>query len=624
MKKSVIGMRGARLIAVVVAFFALLVISNIALKNLRLDLTENKIYTLTEGTRSILSTLEDPINVYLFFSDKASEGQSDLRNYYQRLREVLDEYKSYADGKLIVHYIDPEPFSEEEDRATELGIASLKDEKSGNLLYFGLAATNSVDDLEVIPFMQPNREIFFEYDLNKIIYSLKRLDKPVIGLLSTINMYAVQNNPQRGGANTETWAIIQQLEQLFEVRLVDQTSYQIDPEIDVLMVVHPRNLSDDTLYAIDQYILGGGRGLFFVDSFSETAPMPKMQLPGLGPRASSLNRLFRAWGGFQVNQHFLIGDFKTALLISDRTGNRMRHPAMLGLTKDLFAQDDIVMHGLNSINMATVSYFEKDEEEKMEYKTLITTSDEAVSVSNQYIGALSDPDLLRQGFKPTGEKFVLAARVKGVFKSAFAEPPKASSYRGSHLSQSNEPVNIVVVADTDMLGDHMWSQSQNFFGHRLTQAFASNRDFVISLVDNMLGSNELIGIRSRVSFSRPFTRVKAIEAAANRKYHERHQALTQKLNEAESKLRELKANENEDNAVSFSMERKRQVEQYKREALKTRKELREVKHQLSQDIENLGRNLKITNIILVPTLVALIAAAIGFIRMQRRKRRTSR
>lgn len=618
MKKFSVGARSTQIAAVIIAFFALLVINNTVLKNIRLDLTENKIYTLSDGTHKILSTLQDPINIYLFFSEKESQGQPALRNYYQRVKEVLEEYESYADGHLIVHYIDPQPFSEEEDRATELGMTGAKTD-SGDTIYFGLAATNSVDDLEVIRFIQPQREIFFEYDLNKIIYSLKRLDKPVLGLLSTINMYAVENNPQQGGVNTPTWAIIDQMEQLFNVHMVDQKTEQIDEEIDVLLIIHPRGFSEATLYAIDQYILGGGRGLFFVDPYAEMAAAASPQ-PGLQSKASSFNRLFREWGDFAVTEHFLIGDFKQSLTVSDGAGNRMRHPAMLGLTKDLFAQDDIVMHGLNSINMATVSYLEKGENEEIEYQPLITTSDEAVSVSNRFIQALSDPDLLRQTFKPDGTKYILAARVKGVFTSAFPEAPEESSYDKPHLPQSEQAVNIVVVADTDMLADRLWSQTQNFFGHRIVQELANNRDFVVSLVDNMLGSDELIGIRSKVSFVRPFIRVQEIKAEANRLYHERHQALTNKLSETEAKLRQLQENENQDNAVSFSQERKRQVAQYQQEVLKTRKDLREVKHQLNQDIENLGRNLKIINIVLVPSVIAVLALAIGFIRMQRRQR----
>ena len=257
----------------------------------------------------------------------------------------------------------------------------------------------------------------------------------------------------------------------------------------------------------------------------------------------------------------------------------------------------------------------------MEFKTLITTSDEAVSVSAQYVNALADPDLLRQGFKPTGEKYALASRVKGVFNSAFDEIPEESSYRGTHLPQSEQAINIVVVADTDMLSNRMWSQTQNFFGHDIVRAFAANRDFVVGLIDNLLGSDELIGIRSKVSFSRPFTLVQNIEAKANRLYHERHKQLTEKLHETEAKLRDLEQNKNEDNTVSFTLEKKRQVAQYREEALKTRKDLREVKHQLSKDIENLGRNLKITNIVLVPTLVALTALAIGYVRVRRRQRK---
>ena len=317
----------------------------------------------------------------------------------------------------------------------------------------------------------------------------------------------------------------------------------------------------------------------------------------------------------------MIGDFKQALTVSNSAGNRVRHPAMLGLTKDLLAQDDVVMHGLNSVNMATASYLEKGDVEDIEYKVLITSSDEAVSVSNRYLHALANPELLRQVAKPDGTKYILASRIKGLFKSAFSEKPEDSSYRKQHLQQSEQKVNIVIVTDTDILSDRLWSQSQNFFGHRIIQAFASNRDFVVGLVDNMLGSDELVGTRSKVSFVRPFTRVKTLEAKANQLYFERHKALSNKLSETENKLRQLQEKANEDNAVSFSMERNRQVAQYQQEAIKTRKDLREVRHQLSQDIETLGRNLKIVNIVLVPALVALLALVIAYIRIQRRKRR---
>ncbi|MBT8446906.1 MAG: GldG family protein, partial [Gammaproteobacteria bacterium] len=318
MKKGLSTTTG--LIVLAVAFIAAVIVSNALFRGARLDLTENKLYTLTEGTRNILKSIDEPINLYFFFSDKVSEEQElGIRPYANRVRELIEEFAEVAGDGIRLQIIDPQPFSEEEDQAAQFGLQSVPIGPAAENLYFGLAGTNAIDGLEVIPFFQPDnrRDAFLEYDLAKLVHTLANPQLPVVGLLSTLSMTGGFDPMTR--RSTEPWVIYTQLDQLFDMRNVPITATDIDEDIDLLVVVHPKDLSEETVYAIDQFVLGGGRAVFFVDPHADAdVPAQDPNNPAasmLASRASDLATLFDAWG-VDVSDTQFVGDARYAVTTS--------------------------------------------------------------------------------------------------------------------------------------------------------------------------------------------------------------------------------------------------------------------------------------------------------------------
>ncbi len=626
--------RGTLLATLTVLFLALTILNNALLRGVRLDLTANNLYTLSEGTRNILEQIQEPINLYLFFSEKETKNLPLLRNYHNRVKEMLEEYRLLSGGKLNVRYVNPEAFSEEEDRATQLGLQAAT-VKGRDKIYFGLAGTNALDTTEVIPFLQSNREAFLEYDLGKLIYSLVHVKKPVLGLMTDLPMYPTQLDPATGRMN-RSWIITEQLEQLFDVQLTFTDTDEIAEEVDVLMVVHPKGLPEKTMYAIDQFIMRGGRGLFFIDPHADADQVPQpADTPLQDPKArgSSLNRLFRAWG-FSVDDDTILVDNARALPVTIQAGQPpVPHPAVLSMRSRDFNNDDVVMDTLESVNFYLVSHVRTEVDAEIEMTPLVRTSAQTMPVSIQRFRFIPHPRSLLQGFTPTGERYPIAARIQGAFKSAFDGRPEVEAEKEAsddektssrpdkqHIAATEEPGIIAVVADTDVLTDRMWAQTQMFFGQRIVQPYANNRDFIINLVDNLFGSSDLISIRSRASYSYPFTRVQKIEEQATRKYQATEQSLQNKLRETEAKLQELQQQRSDKKSALLTASQRAEVRKFREKKVEIRKKLRNVRHQLVKDIENLGTRLKMINIITMPVVITGIALLAGFLRVRRRKR----
>lgn len=638
----------------VVLFLVLITLSNMLFKHMRLDLTENKIYTLSESTRNIVSAIDQPLNLYLFFTQESSSNNPYYRKYYQRVREILEEYGLYAGDKLRLNFIDPEPFSEDEDRATGFGIQRIPLEDSGDVLYFGLAGSNAVGDVEKIPFLDPRREVFLEYDIDKLLYTLMNPEKPIIGLMSTLPMYPVEGLGARSQQNP--WVVIEQIEQLFEVKLVFTDSDRIDEEIDVLMVVHPKKLEEKTQYAIDQYVMRGGNAIFFVDPYAEVDDIPlpgDMPMQDLTIKSSSLNTLFKKWG-FEVAERTVVTDFNHGLQISMAGQRPQRNILYLGLNENSIDRDDVVTSALEQVNFAIASHIQVLDKDKLEMTPLIHTSKKSSLLPLHILRFMSDPSELEKGFRASEEEYPIAARIKGEVSSAFDGPPKEENEEdeneeGSetkegdeneadnkadeseaesesdlppHIAKSDGPVNLLVVADVDILSDRLWVVVQNFFGQRLYQPIANNRDFIINAIDNMTGGKDLIGIRSRASFNRPFTKVAEIEQGAVVKYREVEQELESKLQETEAKLQALQEQRTDRKKGTniLSAEQMQEYQRFQKQRLQTRKELRDVKYNLAKDIDQLGRDLKIINIGAVPAVVTVLALIFAFIKRRRQRR----
>jgi ABC-type uncharacterized transport system involved in gliding motility auxiliary subunit len=620
-KKS-LGSTG--LIVLAFLFLAVTVLSNSLFRGVRLDLTENNLYTISDGTRNILDNIEEPINLYFFYSDRASENIPYLRTYARRVRELLQEFNERADGNIVLTEIDPIPFSEEEDRATGFELQAVSLGGTGDPIYFGLAATNAVDDLETIKFFQPDREAFLEYDLAKLINTLAIAKKPVVGLLSTL--------PVTGGydANTgqplEAWAVIAQLQQLFEVRNLDPAITTVDESVDLMVVIHPKSLTDKTFYAIDQFVMRGGKLLAFVDSISD-ADIPRdpaMASAALfEDRSSSLERLFNSWG-FSANPDKVVLDQVNALSVNTGIGQPpTRHLAMVGIGADGLTRDDVVTSDLDSINMGSAGHITLTDDSELNVVPLIRSSGESGLIAASELKFLPDPTKLQENFVSTDEVYTLAARISGDLESAFPEGPPGDASEDEplpeHIAATTGQANMIVVADTDMLTDRMWVQVQNFFGQRIQTAFAGNGAMALNAVENMTGSSDLIGVRSRGTFSRPFDRVEELRREADAAYLAEERSLQSELEATEQRLNELQSAKNDENVAIITPEQRAELLRFQEERLNIRKALRDVRHNLDRSIEDLGTRLKIINIGLVPFLLSILAIVFAVLRSRRRR-----
>lgn len=612
-RKSAIDRLG--LLAVAIAFVAAVFLVNTLLKGVRVDLTENRLYTLSDGTLKIVDSIPEPVNLYLFFSDKATADIPYLRTYAGRVREMLEEFARQSNGKLHLKVVDPLPFSEEEDQAAAFGLRALGSGNGADPIYLGVAGTNSVGDDQIIPFLDPAKESFLEYDLAKLVYTLANPKKPVVGLLSSLPMTAgfdpMTQQP------TTPWAVTEQLGQLFELRLLEDGLKKIDDQVKVLMVVHPKELRDETLYAIDQFVLRGGRALIFVDPFAEIDRSGPAG-PG-GNRSSGLKRLLDVWG-LAVDPGLVVGDERYALAVAGPDNRPVRHLGIIGVDQEGLNQQDVITSGLNALNLAFAGHITRRENAPAELTALIQSSNEAGLLPTERLAFMADPELLRNEFKPTGQRYWLAARVTGKLPSAFPDGPPAGAPAGGHLKAAAEPVQAVLVADVDLLSDRMWVQTQDLFGQRVSTAFANNGDLVVNALDNLLGSGDLIGIRSRATFQRPFTRVQALRREAEGRFRSAEDRLQQELQDTENRLVELQSSRSDQGAAILTPEQQQAIEGFQARRLTLRKELRQVQRGLDQDIENLGRLLKGINIALVPLLVALLGVGLLLVRRRARRR----
>ncbi|MFK7815005.1 MAG: GldG family protein [Gammaproteobacteria bacterium] len=614
------------LIVLIVLFLIVNMVSSTLFTNSRIDLTENELYTLTDGTRNIIKKIEEPVTMYLFYSDKASEDVPQLRTYATRVKELLKEYEQLSDGNIVLNIVDPLPFSEEEDQAGSFGLQAIPVGASGENMYFGLAASNAVGDVEVLPFFQPQREQFLEYDVSKLLTTLSNPEKTVVGVITQLPIFG--GFDMASTQMTKAWAIVAQMRQLFEVKQLDVTTDLIDADVDVLMVVHPKNITTPTQYAIDQFVMRGGKAIFFVDPHSEVDIPVKQQNSPLeveGGRTSSLKNLFDAWG-IDFDATKVVLDRKYALTVGGAHQGETRHYGLLAVSKEDIDAEDVVSSELEIISAGVSGFIKKKEGADLKITPIVTSSDDAALIEAVKFRFLPDLNQLSNGFQPTGEKYILSARVEGKLSSAFSSRPAMSGAKkvdeskyGEHLLSTENDANLVVVADTDMLSDRMWVQVQEFFGEQIFNSWANNGDMIINAIDNLTGSSDLISIRGRETSTRPFEVVTNLRLAADQKFRSTEEKLQAKLAETEEKLVALQKVRDDSNELELSPEQEAEITRFQQDKFKVRKELRQVRHNLDLDIEKLGSKLKFINIGLVPIIISILALILSYVRSRKRK-----
>ncbi|MGB3726932.1 MAG: Gldg family protein [Glaciecola sp.] len=593
-------------IVLAAVFFAAVFVNNLLFKDFSVDLTEQKVFSLSPGTNNILGELDEPINLYFFLSDTSSKGMTGIRDYATRVQSLLREYERKANGKIKLEFIDPEPFSEAEDRAASFGLTAAPTGVGQDTVYFGLAGTNSLDDGMVISFFDPQKEAFLEYDISKLVYQLSEPEPIKLTLITDLQISG-QQNPLTG-QSTPPSVIYQQLQSFFDLTLISNSAERLPSDTDVLMVLHPQSMPESLTNSIDQYLMSGGKAMMFIDPHYESDPMN--QMGAVGVNASSFDLLEKY--GIGVNTADVVLDALTGLEVRAKNGQVIRHLGFVGLGEGNISRSDITSADLESINGASFGEVSiLPSANKLNFLPLLTSSENAGLMSNNMYASTALPEDIADKFVNQQTQYVLAARIQGSAESIIA--PSAQTDMANFIDSTND-LNIVVVADADITADRFWVQQSNFFGQNVFSPFANNGDLIINVLENLGGSEGLIGIRSRGSFARPFTKVQDIQVLAEEKFRQQEQRLQAQLAQTETQLAELQT---QSDSLTLSAQQQQAIDDFTQQKIAIRKSLRDVQYQLDKDIDELGNILKIINIIIAP--LVLIGVIFVVARLARKK-----
>lgn len=633
-------------LVLVALFLGVNIISSRLLTSTRIDLTEDKLYTLSQGSKSIAAKLQEPVTLTLYFSSKAAQGAEPVASYGKRVEELLREFERNSGGKITVNVIDPIADSEDEVKANASGLQPMGGAREP--VYLGILGTNTLDASDVLPALDPREERFLEYKVSKLIYSLNVAKKPVIGLMTPLPInQAYRMNPQTGQPEPARVAqVLVELRALFEIRDIPLTSTEIPKDINVLMVVHPKDFSDSALYAIDQYVLGGGKLFALVDPYCE-ADMPanaRNEMEAMMARHdSSLNKLLHAWG-VEIIDGKLATDISRAVPISTGATREAvpyvawmdMHPNKEDAAKSDFSATDVLTSRLNRVIFPTAGIIQdlpgRGEGTWATLTPLIQTTDQGAVLESAKIQGMPDPKKLIAEYVPGTKRLTIAARISGKVKSAFPAgkpvvapkegetPPPATD--AAALKESASDVNVVLIADADFIQDRFWVQEDRMFGQ---MAFADSGTLIANTVDNLTGSGELISIRARGDSNRPFTLVNEMLTEAQKKYRAKEDELNQQVQQARTKIEELqRARPDQANAAMIlTPEQRDEIAKLRKDAAEIDKKLRQVRFDLRKDVEDLGNKLKFINIGLMAGIVILFALAIGWYRASRRRIRAA-
>jgi ABC-type uncharacterized transport system involved in gliding motility auxiliary subunit len=600
----------------------------------RLDLTAQRLYTLSEGTRTVLQGLQDPVTLRLFYSRRLGAAVPAYGAYAERVRAMLDEYVAVSNGKVRLEVFDPEPFSETEDRALAFGLQGVPVDQSGEQVYFGLAGVNLLDDERTIPFFQPERERFLEFDLTRLVYELSNPRRPVVGVMSSLPL---NGDPRlmmmmRGGPAGQPFAVMQSLREFFTVQDVALDAQRIADEVQVLLVVHPQNLPEATLYAIDQFVMRGGKLIVFVDPHSEG----QASRPGPGGRpvtetASRLDRLLNAWG-VEAPADSVVLDLRGAWRVRASPTDRVQavdYVAWFNLQGDSINPAEVATGQLSQVTVASAGWLRPKEGANIEFVPLLRSSERSMTANAERVRENPDPARILAEFRPDGLRRTIAARVRGELASAFPDgppPPPEGVERAAdlppHRARSEGAANFVVIADADILEDRFWVRTQDFFGQRIATPISDNGALVANLVDVFAGGDALISLRSRGESLRPFTVVEEIRRDADARFRQTERELQERLQQTERRLRELRqgpqGGERGQAAAVITPEQRAEIDAARAQILQTRQQLRAVQLELRRDIERLETWLKVINIAAVPLMLTLFAIGLGLARARRR------
>lgn len=597
----------------------------------RVDLTKEKAYTLSAGTRAILAKLDAPVKIHFYCTqgENSSPGAVMLKNYAKEVEDLLGEYKQASKGKLIIEKYDPEPDSDAEDSAHIDGVEGQM--IGGNILgggekfYLGLAVSYGIDQKVAIPFLSPDRERLLEYDISRAISQVFTPEKPVVGIMSPLPIFGMPSNPmmaRMGQQAEQPWTIVNELKNDFKVKRVAMDVDKIDDDVKVLLVIHPRDITDKAQYALDQFVLRGGKMIAFLD------PLPALidtkeqnQMFGSIPNSgSTLDKLLKAWGiSFESGK--VVADMKYMLQVGGRGGQPTEAPAILGLTKQALNSDDIVTSQIENAWLPFAGQFSGTPVEGLKETVLLKSTKESQLVDG-FMANIAGENIIKE-FKPSGKEYALAIRLSGKFKTAFPsgkpedkkdeekkdgdkkDEKPAEKKSDDSLKESKENNSVILVGDADMLSDRVALQPvQTLFGTAYSPA-NGNLSFCQNAVEQMSGDSNLINVRSRATTDRPLTRIKDMEAAANERFQSEIKQLEDNGQEAQRKINELQqAKKDKDQRFILSPEQQAELTKLRQQEADTRKHLKQVQKDLRKEVVSLQTRVKWINILAVPIAVA--------------------
>jgi ABC-type uncharacterized transport system involved in gliding motility auxiliary subunit len=622
LKKTLVSTTG------LVVLLVILILVNVILSyaNIRWDATEDKIFSLSAGTKNILSKVTQPVTIKYFFSASNPNLPANIKLYAKRIREFLSEYEHASQGKVTVEVHDPKIDSDEEEWAQKYGLRAMRT-TGGDNIYFGLVFL-ALDQEEKIELIDPSREELLEYDFTLIIHRLQTFKKKVVGIISTLPVFGQPQNramPGRPGG-ARPWFFITEIKKTYEVREINLTSDRIDPSLNLLLIVHPKKIGLKLEYAIDQYVLSGGNALIFVDPMS-LSDMSQPRQPFMPPSGSSLDRLFTAWG-ISMEPAKTVADLDHATRVRAPNNRVEDNPVLISVRGGGFAESNVVTSRLEKMLFPMAGAIEKTPESTYDFEPMVQSGENAALI--EVIKANFGTDAIRRDFIPAGKRFNLVAQVRGKFKSAFPEgPPKeekpdADSLKRlekDHLKTGKEEAALIVVADADMLADQFYVQRSNFLGIPISNVFNDNLNFLSNATEILTGSNDLIGLRSRGKFERPFTAVLELKRRAQERWLAKEKELVKRVEETNRQLRKMEQQKDSSQRSILSPEQEAAIAKFREERREINRELKEVRKNLRADIEALGTTLKGINIFLMPFLVSMAGIVFAIYRQRRMRKR---
>jgi ABC-type uncharacterized transport system involved in gliding motility auxiliary subunit len=592
----------------------------------RVDLTHEKAFTLSQGTKKILGKLDSRVTIRFYCTQGDTAMPPVLRTYAQHIEDLLDEYKEAAHGKIVIEKLDPKPDSDAEDSARLDGVeGQVTSAFGGDKIYLGLVVS-MLDEKVAVPWLAPDRERLLEYDISRSIARVINPTPPLLGVMSALPIFGGAPNPmaqQMGQQAQEPWAFLSEIKKDFTVKEVPMTATKIDDDIRVLLVVHPRDITDATQYALDQFVLRGGKLLAFLDphAYFDQKHDQMAQVLGESSGQSSLDQLLKAWG-LQMDVSKVVADMTFA---GHNSQNGATMPTVLLVNQQGIDSGDAVMSQIDNLVMPFAGAFTGTPAAGLKETVLVHSSpdSELVEGMTASIGA----EQIMKDFKSANKTYPLVVRLEGKFKTAFPDgAPKAGKDDKSAEPASKEPQLkestgtgvVILVGDSDMLNDQVCVQVQEILGYRMVRPVNGNLNLVESFVEQLSGDNDLISLRSRASLDRPFTRLKEMEAKAGREWEVKLKELETSKSETERKISELQSQKsgNEQRFI-LSPEQQKELENYQKTVADANKELKTVRKKLAKDTDALQFWTKVANIGAMPALVAMTGIVLALVKRKR-------